>query len=48
MEKKKIKNMEKNNSPNKETEIAAELLAKIFIDQINFGRIKNKNKDEKQ
>jgi len=33
----------KNNSPNKETEIAAELLAKIFIDQINSNKIKNEN-----
>jgi len=38
MEKKKTKNMEKGNFSSKETEIAAELLAKIFIDQINSNK----------
>jgi len=45
MKNKKIKNMEKNNFPSKETEIAAELLAKIFIDQINSNKIKNENEN---
>lgn len=48
MKTEKPKITDKDNFPSKEAEIAAERLAHIFISQINFDRIKNKNKYEKQ